>query len=151
MYFVVLPFVREDDTGELVAAAGPEAPPEQSAMSRARAMVRRKGGAIAFSPTGDPAFGGFEDTVIPGRYGETPMISSASRAWRDLTPTCPTAGGAVRGSILMRKGLAKPYVYRWLGPPRGSPNGVRQIAQSAVAAAHSRDVSRYRRVRFQLP
>ena len=81
-------------------------------MSRARGMIGGKAGAIAFSRTGDPAFGGFEDTVIPGRYGETPVNSSASRAWRDLTPTCPTADGAVRGSILMRKGLGKPYVYR---------------------------------------
>ena len=41
-------------------------------MSRARAMIGRKAGAIAFRRTGDPALGDFEDAVILGRYGETP-------------------------------------------------------------------------------
>lgn len=31
-YYVVLPFVREDETGELVAEEGQEAPSEHSAM-----------------------------------------------------------------------------------------------------------------------
>ena len=68
----VLPFVRDDDTGELVAEAGQEAPSEHSAVSRARVLVGRKVGAVAFSRTGDPAIGAFEDAVILGRYGETP-------------------------------------------------------------------------------
>ena len=71
-YHVVLPFVRDDDTGELVAETGQEAPSEHSAMSRARAMIGRKAGAVAFSRTGDPAIGEFDDAVILGRYGETP-------------------------------------------------------------------------------
>ena len=71
-YHVVLPFIRDDDTGELVAEPGQEAPSEHSAMSRARAMIGRKAGAVAFSRTGDPAIGDFEDAVILGRYGETP-------------------------------------------------------------------------------
>lgn len=41
-YHVVLPFIRDDDIGE-------EAPSEHSAMSRARAMIGRKAGAVAFS------------------------------------------------------------------------------------------------------
>ena len=71
-YHVVLPFVRDDETGELVAEGGQEAPSEHSAMSRARAMVGRKAGAVAFSRTGDPGMGDFADAVILGRYGETP-------------------------------------------------------------------------------
>lgn len=70
-YFVVLPFVRDTD-GELVAEEAAEAPNGHSATSRARSMVGRKAGAIAFSRTGDPALGDFEDAVILGRYGETP-------------------------------------------------------------------------------
>ncbi len=70
-YHVVLPFIRDDDTGELVAEPGQEAPSEHAALSRARAMVGRKAGAIAFSRTGDPAIGDFEDAVILGRYGDT--------------------------------------------------------------------------------
>ena len=71
-YYVVLPFVREADTGELIAEQGQEAPSEHAAMSRARAMIGRKAGAIAFRRTGEPALGDFEDAVILGRYGETP-------------------------------------------------------------------------------
>lgn len=48
-YHVVLPFIRDDETGELVAETGQEAPSEHSAMSRARAMIGRKAGAVAFS------------------------------------------------------------------------------------------------------
>lgn len=35
-------------------------------------MIGRKAGAVAFSRTGDPKLGDFEDAVILGRYGETP-------------------------------------------------------------------------------
>ena len=70
-YHVVLPFVRDDDSGELVAETGQEAPSEHSAVSRARAMVGQKAGAIAFSRTGDPALGDFDDAVILGRFGDT--------------------------------------------------------------------------------
>ena len=71
-YFVVLPFVRDEETGDLRAEDGIEAPSEQSAMSRARALVSRKAGAVAFRRSGDPALGEFDDAVILGRYGETP-------------------------------------------------------------------------------
>lgn len=70
-YHVVLLFIR-DDTGELIAEEGQEGPSEHSAMSRARAMIGRKAGAIAFRRTGDPQIGDFEDAVILSRYGETP-------------------------------------------------------------------------------
>jgi hypothetical protein len=35
-------------------------------------MLVKKAGAIAFSRTGDPAIGEFEDAVILGRYGDVP-------------------------------------------------------------------------------
>jgi hypothetical protein len=35
-------------------------------------MVGKKVGAVAFSRTGDPSVGEFEDAVVLGRYGETP-------------------------------------------------------------------------------
>lgn len=45
-------------------------------------MVRRKSGAIAFSRTGDPAIGDFDDAEILGRYRETPddLVSFTSVA-----------------------------------------------------------------------
>lgn len=70
-YFVVLPFIRDED-GELVAEEGVEAPNAFSAQRRAQAILGKKVGAVAFSRTGDPAIGEFEDAVILGRYGETP-------------------------------------------------------------------------------
>ena len=63
---------RDDDTGELLAEAGREAQNEHSAMSRARALVGRKAGTVAFRRASDPALGDFDDTVIAGRCGETP-------------------------------------------------------------------------------
>ena len=41
-------------------------------MSRARAMIGRKAGAIALGRTDDRTIGEFDDAVILGRYGETP-------------------------------------------------------------------------------
>ena len=70
-YFVVLPFVRDVD-GVLVAEEGKEAPNGYAAMSRARAMIGSKAGAIAFSRTGDPSMGDFEPAMILGRYGDVP-------------------------------------------------------------------------------
>ncbi len=70
-YYVVLPFVRDED-GELVAEMGVEAQSVFSAQRCAQAMLAKKSGAVAFSRTGDPAIGEFEDAVILGRYGETP-------------------------------------------------------------------------------
>lgn len=70
-YYVVLPFVR-DDEGELIAEEGIEAPTAFAAQRRALALVGTKAGAIAFSRSGDPAIGEFEDAVIIGRYGEVP-------------------------------------------------------------------------------
>lgn len=75
-YYVVLPFVRDED-GELVAEEGQEAPTAFAAQRRAQAMLTRSVGAVAFSRSGDPAIGEFEDAVILGRYGETPRDLAA--------------------------------------------------------------------------
>ena len=52
-YYVMLPFVRETDTRELIDEQGEEALSELSAMSRARAMVGRMAGAVAFRRSGE--------------------------------------------------------------------------------------------------
>ena len=70
-YFVVLPFIRDVDGG-LVAEEGKEAPNGFAAKARARAMVGKVAGAVAFSRTGDPSMGDWEPAVILGRYGEVP-------------------------------------------------------------------------------
>jgi hypothetical protein len=70
-YFVVLSIVRNEN-GDLVAEEGQEAPTAAAAQRRAQAMIGRKAGAIAFSRSGDPAIGEFEDAIILGRYGDAP-------------------------------------------------------------------------------
>ena len=70
-YFVVLPIIRNEE-GDLVAEDGQEAPSAFAAQRRAQALVSKKAGAIAFSRSGDPAVGEFEDAVVLGRYGEAP-------------------------------------------------------------------------------
>ncbi len=70
-YFVVLPFFRTSE-GDLVADEAIEAPSANAARGQAERVARAKGGAVAFSRTGDPALGEFEDAILPGRYGEVP-------------------------------------------------------------------------------
>jgi hypothetical protein len=70
-YFVALPFDRNEE-GELVAGEAREAQTDVAARRIASALAGGKAGAVAFSRTGDPATGEFEDAVILARYGETP-------------------------------------------------------------------------------
>jgi len=70
-YYVVLPFTRGDD-GEFVPLEPIEAHTSDGAKRRATAVALDKGGAIAFSRTGDPGSGDFADAVVLGRYGEVP-------------------------------------------------------------------------------
>ncbi|MFC2254047.1 hypothetical protein ACETRX_30755 [Labrys portucalensis] len=76
-YYVVLPFVRTQD-GALLAIDGEDAASGDMARAQAAAIVGRwRGddeivGAIAFSSSGDPDIGYFDDAEILGRYGETP-------------------------------------------------------------------------------
>ncbi len=71
-YFVVLPLVRSEGGG-LVAEAGSTAPSAPAALWRAQMIARQKAGVLAFSRTGNPDLGEFEDAVILGRFGDTPV------------------------------------------------------------------------------
>ena len=70
-YYVILPFFRTAD-GDLVAHEPMEVPNAGAAQRQAERVARAKGGAVAFSRTGDPTVGEFSDAVILARYGETP-------------------------------------------------------------------------------
>jgi hypothetical protein len=70
-YYVVVPFVA-DESGDLVPLEPIEAQSAGSAMRKAAEVATGKGGAIAFSRTGDPATGDFGDAVVLGRYGDVP-------------------------------------------------------------------------------
>jgi hypothetical protein len=70
-YYVALPFMRSED-GEIVACEPKEARSSDQAIRRAGTMAAEEGhcGPIAFSRTGDPALGDFEDAVILRTVGE---------------------------------------------------------------------------------
>ncbi len=72
-YFVALPFVRNDDS-ELVAGEAQERQSAGAAESAARRMAETSLGAVAFSRSGDPASGEFEDAVVLRAFGEVPSL-----------------------------------------------------------------------------
>jgi hypothetical protein len=71
-YYVALAFMRSEDGGDIVACDPKEARSSDQAISMAGSMARMEEhcGAIAFSRTGDPALGDFEDAVILDTVGE---------------------------------------------------------------------------------
>jgi hypothetical protein len=72
-YYVALPFF-EDDTGTPVAGAAEECQSSTAALRRAEIMSRSAGsiGAVAFSRTGDPMAGEFNDARLLQKFGHVP-------------------------------------------------------------------------------
>lgn len=70
-YHVVLAFMRSED-GDIVATEPKEARSADQAIRMAKSLAATEPhcGAIAFSRTGDPAVGDFEDAVILKAIGE---------------------------------------------------------------------------------
>jgi hypothetical protein len=69
-YYVVQPF-ESAAKGRSKVLQPFEVPNERAALIRAEGWAK-KGGAIAFSRSGDPECGEFDDAVIIGRFGEIP-------------------------------------------------------------------------------
>jgi hypothetical protein len=71
-YYVALAFRRSEDNGEVVACDPKKARSADQAIRMADSLAAQEGhcGAIAFSRTGDPALGDFEDAVILKAVGE---------------------------------------------------------------------------------
>jgi hypothetical protein len=74
-YYVALAFKKdedEDEGGDIVACDPREAHSSEQAIRMAGTLAVAEGhcGAIAFSRTGDPALGDFEDAVILKTVGE---------------------------------------------------------------------------------
>jgi hypothetical protein len=70
-YYVALPFIRTED-GDLVAGEAKEMQSSGAAVREAQRMAITAAGAVAFSRTGDPAGGEFEDAVVILRVGDVP-------------------------------------------------------------------------------
>jgi hypothetical protein len=71
-YYVALAFKRSEEGGDIVAGDPKEARSSEQAIRMANSLASKDGhcGAIAFSRTGDPALGDFEDAVILKTFGE---------------------------------------------------------------------------------
>jgi hypothetical protein len=72
-YYVALPFL-EDDAGAPVAGAAEECQSSSAALRRAEIMSKLPGsiGAVAFSRTGDPMIGEFNDARLLRKFGNVP-------------------------------------------------------------------------------
>ena len=72
VYYVALPFTQVD--GGLAPGEAVECPHGAAAIRRAEALSRelRYAGAVAFSRSGDPDLGEYQDAVILGCFGEVP-------------------------------------------------------------------------------
>ena len=72
-YYVALPFYRAAD-GELVAGEAEDRQSASAAESLACRMAAISAGAVAFSRTGDPSTGDFEDAVVLRTFGDVPVL-----------------------------------------------------------------------------
>ena len=72
-YYVALPFVRNEE-GELVPGEAQDRQSASAAESLARKMAETSAGAVAFSRTGEPVSGEFEDAVVIRSFGEVPSM-----------------------------------------------------------------------------
>jgi hypothetical protein len=71
-YYVVVPFDRNDE-GNLTAGEAKEVPTAGAAERQAASLSRMHAGAVAFSRTGDPSIGEFQDAVILAQFGEVDL------------------------------------------------------------------------------
>ena len=74
-YYVALPFTRGED-GDISAGEARECPSSGAARREAARMAAANAGAVAYSRSGDPAAGEFDDAKILEVFGETPPFDS---------------------------------------------------------------------------
>ena len=76
-YYAVLPFIRDED-GNLWPDRAVACPSAYAAETRAQGLVNAsKAGAVAFSRTGDPSTGEFDEAVVLAAIGDVPADLSA--------------------------------------------------------------------------
>jgi hypothetical protein len=71
-YYVVVPFDRNEE-GDLAAGDAQEATSAPAAERGARSLAIEHAGAVAFSRTGDPSIGEFQDAVVLAQFGEVDL------------------------------------------------------------------------------
>ncbi len=80
-YYVALPFVRLENGG-LAPGRGVDCPHSAAAIRRADALSRSEmnAGAVAFSRSGSPELGEFDNAVILKSFGDVPEDFDCSRS-----------------------------------------------------------------------
>jgi hypothetical protein len=80
IYYVALPFTATE--GGLAPGQAVECPSGATAIRRAQALAsdNANAGAVAFSRSGDPNLGDFEDAVILKTFGQVPDDFAASQS-----------------------------------------------------------------------
>ena len=86
-YHVVITFDR-DAEGDLKPGEAREVMSPVVAERRARALALEHAGGLAFSRTGDPATGEFQDAVILARFGEVDLDSLGDEGRRHTDGAC---------------------------------------------------------------
>ena len=71
-YYVIVPFDR-NEAGDLTAEEAKETPSAASAERQARLAALSHAGAVAFSRTGDPSIGEFENAVVLAQFVEVDL------------------------------------------------------------------------------
>ena len=107
VYYVALPFTRLEDG--LAPGDAVECPSGPAAIRRAEALASDKAnaGAVAFSRSGDPNLGEFEDAVILKSFGEVPDdFAAPDRHDPAQGPTERRPGSTAAGRIRSRCGRA---------------------------------------------
>ena len=102
-YHVVIPFLLSED-GELFPGEPQEAPNGAAAIARARRIVETSGGgAIAFSRSGDPSLGEFDEARCWRPSGRCPPTPSAP----NQVDGCRSAFPADRRGVELLSGTAE--------------------------------------------
>lgn len=68
-YYVAMPFTLTED-GDLVAGQPKEMRTADAAIREAQRIAQGTAGAVAFSRTGNPSTGEFEDALVLAKFGE---------------------------------------------------------------------------------
>ena len=74
-YYVALPIIATEDGYAAIEAV--QCPTSESARRKAMGLAEKHGGAVAFSRSGDPAVGEFDDAAVLALYGKTPEDMTA--------------------------------------------------------------------------
>jgi hypothetical protein len=77
-YYVVVPFDRNDE-GNLTAGEAREVPSGAAAERQARSIARTHVGAVAFSRTGDPSIGEFQEAVVLAQFDDVDLNALSER------------------------------------------------------------------------